>query len=188
MLGRGTREDFFHDVLLGKIGIQDQEAEHLLEMARMHGHRALSEYRNNYHGGQMDEEDEGSLRRITENFDGEDLERPRYLNVPRRLQALRNKVVHRPRYGYPGRPQDFLRYRGRPAPEKEEAPALVKARYGKWIKELEGKPELSQQLHRLGASSLEAFGYEPPARFLDPPDEKYIEQCQTILEENLCEE
>jgi hypothetical protein len=53
---------------------------------------------------------------------------------------------------------------------------------------LEDRPELSQRLHQLGATSLEAFGYEPPARFMDPPDETYIDQCRAILEENLCEE
>ena len=47
----------------------------------------------------------------------------------------------------------------------------VSTRYGKWVKLLKRKPELSRSLHEQGAASLKAFGYEPSQRFQDPGDE-----------------
>lgn len=69
-----------------------------------------------------------------------------------------------------------------------EKPEQVKARYGKWVQRLQDQPELSRQLHEIGKASLEAFGYEPPTPFMDPPMKEYLEQCDAILEAGLCSE
>jgi hypothetical protein len=67
-----------------------------------------------------------------------------------------------------------------------ESPDKVMARYGKWVKALEDKPELSETLHKLGSTSLEAFGYNPPAAFLDPPKQSFVDMCQQVLDANVC--
>ena len=69
-----------------------------------------------------------------------------------------------------------------------EAPEQVMARYGKWVQRLENEPELSQELHELGRTALQAFGYEPPMPFLDPPDESFGQQCEDLMKDFICPE
>jgi len=57
----------------------------------------------------------------------------------------------------------------------------VKARYGKWLGYLSERPELSKQLHELGKQSLEAFGYEPPAQFMDASGADHDFQCDSTV-------
>jgi hypothetical protein len=61
-------------------------------------------------------------------------------------------------------------------------PANVKARYGKWVSFLEDKPVLSQKFHDLGAKSLQSFGYEPSAPFLDTSGADDSFQCDSTVE------
>ena len=79
---------------------------------------------------------------------------------------------------------DFFRKPGK----VREAPEQVMARYGKWVKRLENEPELSQKLHELGRPALQAFGYEPPMPFLDPPDEGFWQQCEDLMKDFVCPE
>ena len=78
------------------------------------------------------------------------------------------------------------RFRRPGANRVKEAPEKVMARYGKWVKRLEHEPELSQKLHELGGPALRAFGYEPPVQFLDPPDERFRQQCEEMLQDIVC--
>ncbi|CAB9510969.1 expressed unknown protein [Seminavis robusta] len=130
------------------------------------------------HGGAL-----GMQRRLLQQNDGAEEHRDEISgSTPhRRLQPQRSRLrelFYNSRLGHGARRHNFVK----------EAPEQVKARYGKWVKALEDKPELSAQLHDLGKSGLEAFGYEPPRAFLDPPDETYLEQCQKMLNANLCDE
>lgn len=184
ILGLGTKEDFVNEILYGKDSGMDQlhKAQHLYRLAKGH-----------HHGDLINEEEE-AIPGLSAQVD-----LPGDANMQaheRRLQGVRNTGFHGMKHlfhGPHGRGRgpylaDYSSHRRRRAPDKKEAPELVKARYGKWVKKLEDKPDLSQRLHQLGATSLRTFGYEPQTRFLDPPDETYIQQCRVILEENLCED
>jgi len=61
----------------------------------------------------------------------------------------------------------------------------VTARYGKWVSYLNDKPELSRQLHDLGAECLKTFGYEPAANFLDVSGVDDAFQCDSTV---VCQE
>lgn len=50
-------------------------------------------------------------------------------------------------------------------------------RYGKWVQILDDQPALAQRLHTIGKESLELFGYEPSARFMDFDPENLKAQC-----------
>jgi hypothetical protein len=65
------------------------------------------------------------------------------------------------------------------APAEEEK--FIQARYGKWRKLLRYNPELLAQLQQIGNATLEAFGYEPPRRFLDRQEAL---NCDEILRDN----
>ena len=52
---------------------------------------------------------------------------------------------------------------------QEESPEKVMARYGKWAKVVQDRPELLRVLHHEGSHSLRLFGYEPKSRFSDFP-------------------
>jgi hypothetical protein len=57
--------------------------------------------------------------------------------------------------------------RDQPASPNVRETTDVVQRYGKWRSELEGKPQLSDLLHKEGYQGLNSFGYEPPRRFAD---------------------
>ncbi|CAB9497326.1 expressed unknown protein [Seminavis robusta] len=65
--------------------------------------------------------------------------------------------------------------------KKNKKRGNVKERYGKWVSFLEDKPALSQQLHKLGTKSLETFGYEPSAPFLDTSEADNSFQCDSTV-------
>jgi hypothetical protein len=46
--------------------------------------------------------------------------------------------------------------------EKGGEKADVRHRYGKWVEQLQGQPELLERLQTVGAQTLNLFGYEPP--------------------------
>jgi hypothetical protein len=64
---------------------------------------------------------------------------------------------------------------------REKKRGNVHSRYGKWVSFLEDKPELSSQLHQIGTKSLQAFGYEPPAPFLDTSGLDHDFQCDSTV-------
>jgi hypothetical protein len=43
----------------------------------------------------------------------------------------------------------------------------VKQRYGKWVAQLEGEPEILKILQGKGVDALRTFGYEPRNQILD---------------------
>jgi hypothetical protein len=49
--------------------------------------------------------------------------------------------------------------------------------YGKWVQSLKDNPLLSKRLHNVGNLTLQAFGYEPRARFMDFDPEKRKSKC-----------
>lgn len=53
--------------------------------------------------------------------------------------------------------------------EQPESQEQVMERYGKWIKAVEGRPDLEKVLHKEGAIGLGLFGYEPRAQYSDFP-------------------
>ena len=83
-------------------------------------------------------------------------------------ENLRNTGAAHQSYDQVMRMQKLLeeRRKVRLAPKSESAED-VKQRYGKWIKNLEGNPMLSERLHREGRESLRIFGYEPQEAFMD---------------------
>jgi hypothetical protein len=186
ILGLGTREDFVNEILYGM-----PNARHMLRLAKR-GERRPGLSNNHHHGDLMNQEGEVNGGLAEHSVAGRGIGLPGDENIKspeRRLQAIRKgRLPHGPhgRGRLPYEP-DMNGQRRHRAPEKKEAPEKVKARYGKWVKALEDKPDLSRRLHQLGATSLRTFGYEPPARFLDPPNDTYIRQCRVILEENLCD-
>jgi hypothetical protein len=199
ILGLGTKEDFVNEILYGK----DTGKDHLQISLRLrdieHRHRPGLPS-NRHHGDLKNNEEEVTPEGAAHSGAGRGVVLlpgdGNVMHAPeRRLQAVQNPSLNGLKHLPHGRGRlpfirsmsDYFNHRRRAPPEKKEAPEKFKARYGKWVKALEDKPALSQRLHQLGATSLEAFGYEPPTRFMDPPDETYIEQCRVILEENLCE-
>jgi Sulfotransferase domain len=49
--------------------------------------------------------------------------------------------------------------------------------YGKWVLSLKDNPLLAERLHSVGNLTLQAFGYEPRARFMDFDPENRKSQC-----------
>ena len=68
--------------------------------------------------------------------------------------------------------KDYLRVGRRfdgskPHEDQPESPEKVMKRYGKWMKAMDGRPELARVLHKEGALGLRLFGYEPRSPFSD---------------------